>query len=209
MQNSFGLLKVTLIGGVVFLIPLVIVVVTVGKAFHIIKVLAQPLTRLLPIHTVAGFAFVDFLTVVLMVVLCLLAGFAARSPVGRKLYGKIDALLLQFVPGYGWVKGVTGNISDEEAEILLKPVLARFDDQAQVGFEVDRTRDGLVAIYIPGAPDPRSGSLSYMTPERVEPIDAGFQAVLMSFKRLGCGSAGMLGGATSRPLPGTRPGESG
>jgi uncharacterized membrane protein len=195
MQELLRITRVTLLGGVVFLIPLVIVVVTVGKAFQIVKVLAQPLVRLFPIQTVVGVAFVDFLTVVLMVLMCLVAGLVARSAPGQKVHEKVDALLLQFLPGYGWIKGVTGNISDEEAEILLKPVLARFDDQAQIGFEVDRTRDGLVAIYIPGAPDPRSGSLSYMSPDRVQPIDAGFQAVLMSFKRLGCGSASMLGHA--------------
>jgi len=197
MQDAMKLLKLTLIGGFVFLIPLVMVVVIFGKAFQIVKVLAQPLDHLLPIDTVVGVAFVDFLTVVLMVVLCLLAGFAARSSFAQKLYGKVDAVLLKFIPGYGWIKGVTGSISDEEAEILLKPVLARCDDQAQVGFEVDRSEDGLVAIYIPGAPDPRSGSLIYMTPDRVQPIDAGFQAVLMSFKRLGCGSTSMLGGVES------------
>ena len=172
------------------------VVVFVGKAFQIVKVLAEPLDRLLPIQTLAGVAFVDFLTVVLMVGLCLLAGLAARSQAGRKVNDRVEALLLQFVPGYGWVKGVTGSVSDAEAEILLKPVIARLDDQAQIGFEVDRTRDGLVAIYVPGAPDPRSGSLSFITPDRVEPLDVGFQAVLMSFKRLGCGASSPLDDAT-------------
>jgi uncharacterized membrane protein len=196
MHEALRLLKLTLIGGGIFLIPLVVVVVFLGKAFQIVKVLAEPLDRLLPIQTLAGVAFVDFLTVVLMVGLCLLAGLAARSPAGRKVNDRVEALLLQFVPGYGWVKGVTGSVSDAEAEILLKPVVARLDDQAQIGFEVDRTRDGLVAIYVPGAPDPRSGSLSFITPDRVEPLDVGFQAVLMSFKRLGCGASSLLDDAT-------------
>ncbi len=40
-----GVLKTTLLGGLVFLLPLV-VVVTLGKAFKIIKFLAQPLDLL-------------------------------------------------------------------------------------------------------------------------------------------------------------------
>jgi len=43
MHEALRLLKLTLIGGGIFLIPLVVVVVFVGKAFQIVKVLAEPL----------------------------------------------------------------------------------------------------------------------------------------------------------------------
>ncbi len=194
MKRTVEFLRLTLIGGVIFLIPLVIIVAAVGKAFQIMQVVAAPLNRLIPIESVAGFAFIDVLAVIVMVLLCLIAGLAARSPWCRKMYAKLDELLLQMIPGYAWVKGVTGEISDDEAAAIMKPVLARFDDLFQVGFEVDRTDDGLVAVYLPGAPDPRSGSLSYMTADRIQRIDAGFADVSKSFKKLGRGSGAMLPG---------------
>ena len=194
MKRMWEFLRLTLIGGVIFLIPLVIVVVVIGRAFQIMKTVTAPLDNLVPIDSVAGFAIVDVLALVVMVLLCLLAGLAARSPWGQKLYGRIDELLLQMIPGYAWVKDVTGDISDEDAADLLKPVIARFDDQFQLAFEVDRTADGMVAVYLPGAPDPRSGAVSYLTADRIQPIDAGFQAVVKSFKKLGRGSGAMLAG---------------
>ena len=197
MRSAVKLLNITIIGGAVFLIPLVLIVVVLGKAFQIIKVLAQPLRHLFPIDAVAGIALVDVLTLVLMVVLCLLAGLVARSGFGRKLHAKIDAVLLVVFPGYGWIKGVTGTISDRDAAGILKPVVARLDDQTLIGFEVDRSDDDLVAIYVPGAPDPRAGTLCYMTADRVQPIDAGLQPILKSFKALGRGSASMLAGTAS------------
>ena len=98
------------------------------------------------------------------------------------------------IPGYAWVKGMTGNIHDEDAEEVLKPVLVRFDDQFQLAFEVDRAADGLVAVYLPGPPDPRSGAVSYMTGDRIQPVDAGFKAVATICKNLGRGSTAMLPG---------------
>lgn len=187
-----GVLKTTILGGFVFLLPLVLVVATLGKAFNIIKFLAQPLDRLFPDITVVGVIIMDVVTVVLMVVLCLLAGLAARSPFGKKLQGKIDAVLLHVVPGYGWIKSVTSNVGDAETDGFLKPVLARFDDQSQIGFEVDRTEDGLVAVYLPGAPDPRGGTVSYVTADRIQAINVDAQAVITKLKKLGCGSAAML-----------------
>ena len=76
---------------------------------------------------------------------------------------------LQAICDHAWVKGMTGEIHDEDAEEVLKPVLVRFDDQFQLAFEVDRTADGLVAVYLPGSPDPRSGAVSYVTGDRIQP----------------------------------------
>jgi len=45
-----------------FLIPLVFVVVVVGKAFQIMKVVATPLGKLIPVESFAGYAVVELLT---------------------------------------------------------------------------------------------------------------------------------------------------
>ena len=188
------LIKTTLIGGIMFLIPLVFVVVIIGKAFQILKVVAMPIGRLITIESVAGIAVVEILTVAIMVLLCLIFGLFARSQWCRSLYKKLDAALLHLIPGYRWIRGMTG-ISDEDAEALLKPVLVRFDDQSQIGFEVDRTDAGLVVVYLPGAPDVRSGSVSYVLADRIEPVDAEFKTVVKNLKHLGRGSGVMLAGS--------------
>ena len=194
MSNLRRLIRTTLVGGVLFLVPLVFAVMVLGKAFQIMKVVATPLGKLIPIESFAGFAKVEILTTLIMILACLLAGTLARSPWGQKLNEKLDAVLLQMIPGYAWIKSVTGGIRDEDADEVLKPVLVTFDDQSQLAFEVDRGVDGLVAIYIPGAPDPRSGTVSYVTSERIQPVDAGFKAVTKICKNLGRESTAMLQG---------------
>ena len=189
MKRFRELIRATLIGGIIFLLPLVFVVVVIGKAFQIMKTVAAPLGRLIPFESVAGLAVVEILTVLIMILSCLLAGLVARSPAGKRIHEKLDTVLLQVIPGYAWVKGMTGAIRDEDAEKIFKPVLVEFDDQFQLGYEVDRTADELVAVYLPGAPDPRSGNVSYVTGERVKPIDAGFQTVSRISKHLGRGSS--------------------
>ncbi len=192
MNNLRRLIRTTLIGGVLFLIPLVFVVVVFGKAFQIMKVVATPLGKLIPVESFAGFAVVEILTVLVMILCCLFAGMIARSPWGQKVSKKLDAVLLQMIPGYAWVKGITGDIHDENAEDVLKPVLVRFDDQFQLGLEVDRAADGLVAVYLPGSPDPRSGAVSYVTGDRIQPVNAGFKAVVKICKNLGRNSTVIL-----------------
>ena len=74
MSNLWRLAKTTLIGGILFLIPLVFIVVVLGKAFQIMKVVGTPLAKLIPVDNVFGYAVVEIMTVAVMVVTCLLVG---------------------------------------------------------------------------------------------------------------------------------------
>ena len=182
----------TVLGGVLFLIPFVLVVVLLGKGFRIMRIVAEKVDLLLPWDMVASVPLVDVLAVLILISCCFFAGLAARSSRGRELQNRTDGLLLQVVPGYAWVKGMTGSVSDEEAAAGFKPVWVRLDDQYQVGFEVDRYESGLVAVFLPGAPDPRTGALSYVESDRVEDLDSSFSEVAKNFRRLGVGSAATM-----------------
>jgi uncharacterized membrane protein len=193
MDEIRRLIGTTVLGGIVFLVPLVFLGAVLGKAFSIMKLLGKPLAEFLQVErTILGFAFVELLTGMLLVLVCLIAGLVARSEFARARRAKLDTWLLHLIPGYAWVKGITGNIQDTEAQEVLKPVLVRFDDQYQLAFEVDRNDSGLVAIFLPGAPDARSGSVSYVAEDRVSGLDTGFSTVVKSCKNLGRGSLQML-----------------
>lgn len=185
-------LLTTVLGGVLFLIPFVLVVVLLGKGFRIMRTVAGKVDLLLPVDSVVGLPIVDVLAVLFLISCCFIAGLAARSSRGRDLQNRIDDLLLQLVPGYAWIKGMTSSVSNEEFAAGFKPVWIRLDDQYQVGFEVERCEGGLVAVFLPGAPDPRTGTLSYVESDRVENLDSSFNEVAKNFKRLGLGSAAKI-----------------
>ena len=182
----------TVLGGVLFLIPFVLVVVLLGKGFMIMRTMAEKLDLFLPWDSIAGLPIVDVVAVLFLISCCFIGGLVARSSWGRDLRNRIDDLLLQLVPGYAWIKGMTGSVSNEEAAAGFKPVWVRLDDQYQVGFAVERCEGGLVAVFLPGAPDPRTGTLSYVESNRLEDLDSSFNEVSKNFRRLGLGSAAKI-----------------
>ena len=188
MKTLGSLIKTAALGGIVFLLPLVLLVVVVGKAFNIVKSLSMPLANLISAEKFAGYAVADLLTLIVLIVITVLAGMLARSPVFDSFYKKIDAIILQVFPGYSYIKGMTGSLSDSEAEHSLKPVAVIQDDMVQIGYEVERLADGWVAIYLPGAPDTRSGSVAYFTDDRIVPLDTDFAGIASCLKTLGRGS---------------------
>ena len=74
-------------------------------------------------------------------------------------------------------------------------MLVSFDDQQTLAMEVERLADGRVVVFLPGAPDPWSGNVVLVGPERVSAIPAELGALNRTLKGLGRGTGRLLGSA--------------
>lgn len=182
-------IKTTVLGGVIFLIPLVIVAVVLGKAYQIMMIVAEPMSAWIPLDEVGGIALANVLAFLAIVLSCFVVGLMARSVPAKKIYKTLDATLSS-VPGYAFVKAIADSItrSEEQAKSFI-PVIARFDDSAQISFEIERTPEGMVVVYLPGAPNPWSGTVVYLEQSRVEKLDMSVSDAIKSIQSLGRGSA--------------------
>jgi len=188
MDKHVGFLKTTVIGGLIFLIPFVIIVSVLGKAIKTMIVVARPLEKMIPLESIGGIAVVHILAILLLVFLCFLAGLAARSSLGRRSFSWLDSKLIMMIPGYSFIKGFTGTMEKDESQKVMKPVLAKLDDQTLLGFEIERLSDGKVVVFLPGSPDTTSGTVAYMTEDRVQRLDIDFAATYKILRTLGRGS---------------------
>ena len=185
-------LKATLVGGIVFLTPIIVLVMILGKAFGIMSKLAAPLANWIPVDTVGGIALANLLAVAAIVLLCFFAGLVARSAPVRRSVESMESSFLSQIPGYAFVKGIVGGLSGSEDDKTMTPVLASFDDAQQVAFEIERISGGQVVVYIPGAPDPWSGGLYVMEEARIAPLDLSMAAAVKNIRTLGRGSNKIL-----------------
>lgn len=194
IEKHFGFLKTTLLGGVVFLLPLVLIIAVVGKGVQIMMTLTEPLTELIPAaDSVMEIALIYLIAIIALFLVCFGAGFAAKSLIGKQLFQAIDSKLLIF-PGYSLFKArLTGNIGSELEKRTLKPVLVKLDDKSHVGFEVERISGGRATVFLPGAPDPWTGAIIVVKEDQLEPIDAEIPKTMEIFEGLGRGAADLLG----------------
>ena len=182
----------TAVGGMLFLIPLVVVTLILGKAFKIMLVVAGPIAKIIPIEGIAGIGLINIVAVIVMVLACLIAGLIAKNLRARSIYNKSESILAELIPSYTWIKTVMKNIAGEVDTKAFKPVLVRLDDQMQVAFEMERGRDNQVVVFIPGAPDVRSGAVAYVTEDRVQPLTTSFLKINKTLKHMGQGAAELL-----------------
>ena len=76
----------------------------------------------------------------------------------------------------------------------MKVVLARIEDAWQLALLVERVDETHVAVFVPGAPDPKSGSVYLLTDDRVKPMDVPIREAMKCIKGLGVGSRALLSG---------------
>ncbi len=191
--KSFGFLKTTALGGILFLLPLVVVSVLLGYVYSFVIVVYEPLQERIPVSTPTGLGILFLIAVAIILLLCFVSGLLARRAIGRKFSQTVEKQLMMVFPKYAIYKDLlAGNIGGDENFPSLKPVCVRFDDCRRFAFESDRCADGLVTVYLPGAPDAWMGVVTLVTSDRVEPIDIPFTEFLGIFERLGRNSNDLL-----------------
>ncbi|MEC5400045.1 DUF502 domain-containing protein [Uliginosibacterium sp. H1] len=152
MQRKIGVLRTTVVGGILFLAPLVATVFIVEKALGLASKLLQPILGHFP-HKLLGFVAVsDLLAIVLLVVICFIAGLLARTVLARRLISTIEQRLLSNLPGYEFFKGLGESILGADGAANRQPVMVRFDDCHQLGFLMEHLDDGTCVVFLPGAP---------------------------------------------------------
>lgn len=202
MNGLFRILKTTVIGGIIFLVPVIIVIAIVGKALEIMKKVAEPFSAFVPIDAAGKIVFINVIAAALIVLICLLAGLAARTVIAGKLVRFLESKILFHIPAYAFVKGMTTSLAGAEESEEMTAVLARFDEYSQIVFEIERLEGGNVVVYLPGAPNPWSGSVCIMTEDRIQRIDATMISAVKNIRYLGRGSGELIssGHAEGRPM---------
>jgi uncharacterized membrane protein len=183
--------KTTALGGILFLIPVIILIAVFSKAHQIIGKIAAPVLAIVPVERVVGIVVLDLLALALLLLICFFAGLAAKTPRAGRLIASLESEFLSQVPGYELAKTkLTTQLRFEKDAATT--VLVRFDDQLQIGFEVERIAGGKVVVYLPGAPDPWSGAVTIVTDDRITRLDSKQLDTLSVFKQLGEGTSAQM-----------------
>jgi len=200
VKKSFGFLKTTAIGGLIFLLPLIVIGALIGQIVPIVMSVAAVLAEYIPVQTPAGIAILIGLSITIVLLMCFAAGLIGRWSIGKKVSKFVENNLILLFPRYAiYREQLKGSIGGDHNKPVMIPVLVRFDDVTRVAFEVERTGGDLVSLYLPGSPDPWSGFVVFMTPDRVAPMGIPFSEALGICERMGRESLHLLD--QQKPLP--------
>jgi len=194
MKRITSFIKTTLIGGLFFVIPIVLVLLIIGKILEIFRKLVTPIADIIPLETIGGITLSGIIALLVLLLLCFIAGLFANTKKANDLKNWIEATILSNIPGYTLLKGMTESAIGVDSENLKDVILVDIEEVWQIGFLMDEIDDELSSVYIPGAPNPMSGDVFLVKNERLKKLDLPELSAMKIYKKMGLDAKQILKG---------------
>jgi uncharacterized membrane protein len=185
----FRFIKITVAGGLLFILPLVLVFLLLEKAVHLLR---EPLHKLLPMfaeYSIAGVTLFTVVALVVVVLICFFAGLLAKTGPGIALFNALEENVLGKVPGYALLKDATAHLAGLEDIEGTKVGLINKDDCWLFCLVLEHQHDWY-SVYIPdaGPAGGSSGEVRLVPGDQVRLTELAWMPVLACVRRGGHGA---------------------
>jgi uncharacterized membrane protein len=188
MKNFGAYIAKTLMAGLLVVAPVYLAILLLLKAMGLFLELIGPMAKVLPESLAAR----EFIFLLLVLLICFIAGVIAQTPVGHAAWEQIEKTLFHKIPGYALLRSLTQRMAGETEDNAWKPALAEIEEALVPAFIIEELDDGRLTVFVPSVPTPFAGAIYILTPDRVHPIDVSFAQATKTVARWGSGSKNLV-----------------
>jgi uncharacterized membrane protein len=188
MGKLTNFLKITLTGGILFLIPVGVIIFILAKTVNFLYDFSRPITARLPFRNVGGVGVNTIMSIILLLLICFLAGIFMRTKFAKKIVKWLEDRVLVFVPGYSYLRARSTDWFSDEKTYAWKPATIFVDDNEVICFVIDETGD-YCSIFLPSAPVPSSGSICVREKKNVTFLPVTVSEAVSMIRQFGRGAS--------------------
>lgn len=186
MTNFIAFIKITVIGGLVVIVPIAILVFVVGDAVAGLITATKPLTQDLPFDAFTNAAIALLLVIALIIAICFIAGFLLNTLWGKTIKSWLERTLLEKIPMYSTLRGLTQKFAGlEGADYPVVEVDLYNSDSRVLGVLMDTLPDERRVVYIPSSPIVTVGQLHILPTTRVTETDLSMTETIGCLSQMG------------------------
>lgn len=185
----------TLKGGIFFMLPMVLILLLFGKLFEILKPLSIKIGQIFQIEN----SFLDapyYLTILLILILCFLAGNIAKLGVAKRVIIWVENNVLTLFPGYQLIKSTyeskLGLEQSENFPVVLVPI-----DGWMFAFLVEDLDESHSLVFVPSSPESWSGNIVIFEKAKMKKTSLQKSDLIKINRQLGIESKQILKGKLS------------
>lgn len=173
MKSIKDFLKITLGGGELVLLPLLLFYMLLSEILGLVVALATPIADLFPKGTFDDVNATVIMAVLLIAGVSFIFGLALRSTLLRRFGSWIENTILGHLPIYKAVKSLSRGLAGAKEDGVFKPaILTSSDGSREIVYQIEEHDDGQVTILVPWSPTSFAGSIKIMSRERIELLSA-------------------------------------
>jgi uncharacterized membrane protein len=193
MKRIAAFLKATTLGGLFLLLPVVILIILVGKVVVTTHSAAQSVMDRLAGHDSVAAEFPMIYAVLIVVGLSFMLGLMMISRQGRDVGTWIERTLLYRVPGYAAARAIVGGMASVERDGVVKAGLLKTGEGVEsFVFITEDHGNGKLTIFVPETPNPGSGTVHIVPKDAVRPLQMRITSIATVLQQWGVGSARLL-----------------
>jgi uncharacterized membrane protein len=168
-RNLQTFLTTTIIGGIVVLLPLILLIKISWWLVDLLMGQVQPLADLLTTTLNMSDKYSSPVALLLVVAVCFWVGLVARLKLGTMIWSSLEHNTLKKLPGYNMLKDIVHMFSGSNKQSFSKAVLICpwGDETWFTGFITDTNANGFVTVFSPCSPNPSTGLVFHLPKERV------------------------------------------
>ena len=163
MNSLYRFIRTAMAGGILFLLPIVILFTVVSKGLEILDTLTQGLDERLDGTIIWGLDGHNLLGIGLLLLICFVVGLLFRINRVKTSVNKFENNVLTYIPGYLLIKSLATEALSDSQEELMQPVLVDSDGTYRLGFMTEQN-NGYCTVFVPDAPQGNQGEL-HVVPE--------------------------------------------
>jgi uncharacterized membrane protein len=185
--------KITIIGGVLFLLPIAATILILVKFVKMAADAVAPLAEKLPIPKAAAIVEVYTAAALLFLLVSFIAGYLLQNaPYQRQVMPFLEDKLLRKFPPYIAAKRYTNMLAGIEINDGMKPALIQVGQSWQLGFIVEDLGNDNVLAFVPSTPDPSSGNIYVVHKDLTSELNVHNKMVIECIEKSGKGIGKLL-----------------
>jgi uncharacterized membrane protein len=201
MKTLADFLRMTLVGGLLIVLPLWLSVLLLFKAIKSALALLKPIAKLVP----EKFVHHDIVALCLLILICFGVGLLIRTRVGQLIGDWLEQHLLGKIPGFLLIRGMVRQFAGKKDEQSFEPALVEIEEALVPAFIIEKHPDGQFTVFVSSSPTPMAGAIYILQPERVHPVDVPLRKAMVCVTKWGAGAAEMRAAMGARKAKESQP----
>ncbi len=173
LQKLTRFIATTVLGGVVVVLPAVILFLLVRLIFRSIVPILEPVGHLFELQEYVQKWMVDILSLALVITGFFLLGLMVRTRFGRRFFDRIEQQYLYKLPLYSilreTIRQFTGSTKAPFSQVVLVDVFN--SSTKMLGFITEELTNDELAVFVPTGPNPTNGFIFILPRDKVELVN--------------------------------------
>lgn len=173
LQKLTRFIATTVLGGVVVVLPAVILFLLVRLVFRSIVPILEPVGHLFELQEYVQKWMVDILSLALVITGFFLLGLMVRTRFGSRFFDRIEQQYLYKLPLYSilreTIRQFTGSSKTPFSQVVLVDVFN--SSTKMLGFITEELTNDELAVFVPTGPNPTNGFIFILPRDKVELVN--------------------------------------